>query len=250
MTKARLNRRDVITAGAAFGTAVAAEALQPASARTIQGEMPWSPGAADNPRPAAPGAYEFLTADEAAFTEAAVARLIPADDLGPGAKEVGVPTFIDRQLAGPYGRAERWYMLGPWRSGTESQGYQSRLTPAQMFRYAIKAIDEHLHHTKAGKTFAQLSPGEQDSFLTDLENGKVELPAVSGKAFFDELLQVTVEGFFADPIYGGNRDMAAWKMIGFPGARYDYRDYISKHGERFPLPPVSLQGRPDWNPKG
>jgi gluconate 2-dehydrogenase gamma chain len=43
--------------------------------------------------------------------------------------------------------------------------------------------------------------------------------------------------------------MAAWKMIGFPGARYDYRDYVKKHGEQFPLPPVSLYGRPAWNPE-
>jgi gluconate 2-dehydrogenase gamma chain len=53
-------------------------------------------------------------------------------------------------------------------------------------------------------------------------------------------------GFFADPIYGGNRDMAGWKMIGFPGARYNYLDWISRHNERFPLPPVSITGRAEW----
>src|SRR5262249_53638075 len=54
------------------------------------------------------------------------------------------------------------------------------------------------------------------------------------------------EGFFADPVYGGNRDMAGWKMIGYPGARYDYRDWVERHNERYPLPPVSIGGRPDW----
>ncbi|MBV9727128.1 MAG: gluconate 2-dehydrogenase subunit 3 family protein, partial [Gammaproteobacteria bacterium] len=49
--------------------------------------------------------------------------------------------------------------------------------------------------------------------------------------------------------YGGNRDMCSWKMIGFPGARYDYRDWVGRHNERYPYPPVSIAGRPDWTPK-
>ena len=56
-------------------------------------------------------------------------------------------------------------------------------------------------------------------------------------------------GFFADPIYGGNRDMVAWKMIGYPGARYNYLDWVSRHNERFPLPPVSMTGRAEWTPE-
>jgi gluconate 2-dehydrogenase gamma chain len=56
------------------------------------------------------------------------------------------------------------------------------------------------------------------------------------------------EGFFSDPIHGGNRDMAGWKMIGFPGIRYDYRDWISRHNERYPYPPVGIGGRADWTP--
>jgi len=65
-------------------------------------------------------------------------------------------------------------------------------------------------------------------------------------AFFGLVLQNTMEGFFADPVYGGNRDMVAWKMLGFPGARYDYRDHVERHGQRYPLPPVSIAGRPEW----
>jgi len=52
-----------------------------------------------------------------------------------------------------------------------------------------------------------------------------------------------MEGMFADPVYGGNRNMAGWKMIGYPGARYDYRDWVERHNERYPLPPVSIGGR-------
>jgi gluconate 2-dehydrogenase gamma chain len=237
------NRRQLLTAGGATLVAV------PAEARTFHGEMPWTPGTANVPRAIEPGPYTFLTPEEASFIEAAVSRLIPADDLGPGAKEVGVPTFIDRQLDGPYGRAQRWYMLGPWRPGTEQQGYQSRLTPAQMYRFAIKAIEAHVREKYEGKQFAQLSTDDQDKLLSAMEKDEIKLHAASAKAFFHLLLQNTIEGFFADPIYGGNRDMAAWKMIGFPGARYDYRDYVSKHGQHYPLPPVSLQGRPDWHPK-
>jgi gluconate 2-dehydrogenase gamma chain len=48
-------------------------------------------------------AYVFLNGEEAAFIEAAVARLIPADDKWGGAIEAAVPTYIDRQLAGAWG---------------------------------------------------------------------------------------------------------------------------------------------------
>ena len=65
--------------------------------------------------------------------------------------------------------------------------------------------------------------------------------------FFKQLLDNTMEGFFADPIYGGNRDMVSWKMIGFPGARYDYRPYLSKHNQKLDLEPVSIAGRPAWS---
>ena len=94
-----------------------------------------------------------------------------------------------------------------------------------------------------------VGPDEQDKVLGDLDNDKIKLTNVSGKAFFELLLQNTIEGFFSDPIHGGNRDMAGWKLIGFPGARYDYRPYVDKHNQKLDLPPVSIQGRPGWNPK-
>src|SRR4051812_46285711 len=76
-------------------------------------------------QPAAPRtSYTFFNADEAAFVEAAVARLIPADDSGPGAIEAGVPEYIDRQLAGAWGAGERLYRSGPWQKGAATQGYQ------------------------------------------------------------------------------------------------------------------------------
>src|SRR4051794_1000668 len=164
MSDPRLSRRQLLAAGAALSAAATDCSIAPADARSIKGEMPWAPGKNDAPRPVEPGPYQFFTPDEASSIEAAVARLIPSDEVGPGAKEVGVPTFIDRQLAGAYGRAERWYMLGPWRAGSDTQGYQSRLTPAQMYRFAIKVVDAFVRDKHGGKSFAQLSLDDQDGF--------------------------------------------------------------------------------------
>jgi gluconate 2-dehydrogenase gamma chain len=243
-----VSRRTFLARGAAVG-ALAAAAPVEAGARTISGEIPWAPGEANAPTPVTTDpAYVFFDPDEAAFIEAAVSRLIPADELGPGAREVGVPLFIDRQLAGEWGRGERWYMQGPWRDGTASQGFQSRLDPQQIYRAGIAGADEWCRQQRK-KRFAELAPPDQDAVLAELEDGKAKIDGVDADAFFKLLLLNTTQGFFADPIYGGNKDMAGWRMIGFPGARYDYRDFVGKHGEKFPLPPVGLKGRPAWTAK-
>jgi gluconate 2-dehydrogenase gamma chain len=187
--------------------------------------------------------YNYLTNAEAEFLDAAVDRLIPADDLGPGAKEAGVTIFIDRQLAGPYGRAARWYMRGPFRKGKSSQGYQAPYTPAQLYRAGIRALDNHIGARFRGKSFSQLKPEQQDSILHALDSGKLDLDKVPAKEFFSFLHENTIEGFFSDPIHGGNRNMVGWKLIGYPGARGNYIDYIEKYNQRYPLPPVSIQDK-------
>jgi gluconate 2-dehydrogenase gamma chain len=245
MSPSRVSRRRFLSASAAVSTLALGS---PVEAKSISGEMPWQPGAANAPEPVAPGGNTFFTTDEAAFIDAAISRLIPNDDLGPGAKEAGVALFIDRQLAGPFGNGESWYMGGPWGKGTSSQGYQTRLTPAQIYRAAIKAIDDHSRKAFSGKPFAGLTADQQDQVLSGLEKGEIALDGVDGKTFFETFLQNTIEGFFSDPIYGGNRDMVGWKLIGFPGARYDYRPYVAKHGQHLNLPPVGIKGRPDWTP--
>jgi gluconate 2-dehydrogenase gamma chain len=160
-----------------------------------------------------------------------------------------VTLFIDHQLAGAFGRAEGWYMSGPWENGQDTQGFQSRLTPAALYRAAIKAIDAHVG-SSSGKRFADLTAEQQDALLKDIEGGKLELANVDAKSFFKMLLMNTKEGMFSDPIYSGNRDMAGWKMLGFPGARYNYRDWVGRHGQRYDQPPVGIRGRPAWNGKG
>ena len=219
-------------------------------ARAITQELPWQPGMATPPVPVRPGPWMFFAADEAALVEAAVDRLIPSDDRGPGGKDAGCAVFIDRQLAGPYGDAAGLYMKPPFMYGAVTQGYQMPQTPAARYRAGLKALADYIKTTYGGKSFRELAPSDQDEVLAGLEGGSIALKDVNGKEFFDLLLQNTQEGFFADPIYGGNRDMVGWKLVGFPGARYDYRDWVERHNEVYPLPPVSIMGRSDWTVKG
>lgn len=240
-----INRRQILSAGVLAGSAVAFNSAQ---ARSITGEVPWQEGEADKPDIVTPGSYEYLTSAEVAFLDAAVSRLIPQDELGPGAKEAGVTFFLDRQLIGPFGQGSHWYMQGPWKKGEKTQGYQSRMSPAELYRASITAIDKYCGDKFSGKKFSELSTNDQDEVLKAVEKGDADLKTVDGKAFFTMFLQNTIEGFFSDPLYGGNRDMAGWKLIGFPGARYDYRPYVKKHGQKLNLAPVGITGRPGWNP--
>ena len=133
-------------------------------------------------------------------------------------------------------------MQGPWEKGEKTQGFQSRLAPSALYRAAVMAVDQHCRDKYSGKGFAELSTSDQDDVLKGLENGDVELKGVDAKAFFKMLLQNTIEGFFSDPVHGGNKDMVGWRMIGFLGARYDYRPYVSRHNQKLDLEPVSVAG--------
>jgi gluconate 2-dehydrogenase gamma chain len=185
-----------------------------------------------------PITYVFFSTEEAAFIEAAVSRLIPADEQWPGALEAAVPNYIDKQLAGAWGRGERLYHSGPWQQGTPSQGYQWPFTPAKLFHTALAAINKEL--AKAGTPFATMSPDQQDAYLRSLEAGDKDLDAVPSDVFFAQLWEFTVEGFFSDPVYAGNRDMVAWRMIGSPGAYASYYDLVDRHGITIDRPPMSL----------
>lgn len=184
---------------------------------------------------------EYLNADEWAFVMAAVARLIPSEGDGPGAIETRVPVFIDRQLAGDYGNAAYWYMEGPHMPDAPAErGWQTPLTPAELYRQAIPVFDVWCQKTH-GKAFADLAPDQQDAALTALEKAEVGLaPELS--LFFTTLLANTKEGYFADPIHGGNHGMQAWVHIGFPGARGAFREWPTRHNVPYPLGPVSISG--------
>ncbi len=192
-------------------------------------------------------AYFFLTQPEVRFLDAAVARLIPADALGPGAKEAGVTCFIDRQLVSTWGTHGRNYRMGPWQEGKPQQGFQSRLNPQEIYRASIREIDIHCSKTY-GRQFHVLKAHEQDEVLRALEQGKIALESLPSKLFFDLLLRNTEEGFFSDPMYGGNRDKIGWKLIGFPGvAASNYAEQLARHNVPYQVEPVSIldvvQGR-------
>ena len=183
--------------------------------------------------------YAFFNSDEAEFIEAAVARLIPAEETGPGALEADVPVYIDRQLAGTWGAGADLYRSGPWHSGKPEQGYQLRFTPAELFRNALRAITEDLRKANRG-AFGKLKPEDQDAYLKALESESRDLGGVPSNIFFESLLEMTIEGFFSDPVYGGNKDMVGWKLIGFPGAYANYYEFVDQHGIAFKRPPMSL----------
>ncbi len=231
MTK-YFSRRRLLLAGAAL--VPTASMAQP---------YPWRPNQSDAPVPVSGYDYRFFHPEESAFIEAAVDRLIPADGTGPGAKDAGVALFLDRQLGGGYGMGERTYLKEPFASGQPTQGYQMH-APAVAYREAIASVNAYAQQTH-GAPFARLSANQQDDVLKHLEKGDIQLNgSVGAKAFFDLLWQNTLEGYFADPLYGGNRSMGAWRMIGFPGARYDYRAAFAHINERLPYQPVSLAPSP------
>ena len=183
-------------------------------------------------------AYRFFSAAEASFVEAAVERLIPAEPEWPGAAAAGVPNYIDLQLAGPYGAGDRLFLGGPIKPGLPGQGYQLGLTPAALYRTSLHVIGEQL--SRRGLDFASAPAPEQDALLTELEAGRLDLGGFSSAIFFETLLANTIEGYFADPAYGGNRDMVSWRMIGFPGAYAAYLGVYTQHGIRFDREPLSM----------
>lgn len=251
-----IDRRKLLALGAAFGTATAAGALSGDAQRdgmlagppqTFTNALPWRDGLTDAPDAAAAGDWRYLNASEVDFLTAAVDRLIPPDDTGPSASQAGVVTFLDRQLAGDYGNGAHFYLEGPWAEGTDSQGYQSRFTPAQFYRHGIAAIEKAVGKAHGGKAFKDLDAGTQDGLVKQMESGDLKLDGpISSKDFFAQLQQNVVEGYFSDPIYGGNRGGAAWAMIGFPGAHYDYSEWVTAYNKPIPVKPVGLRGALDW----
>ena len=188
-------------------------------------------------------AYEptYFTAEEWAFVNAAVARLIPADEQGPGALEAGVPEYIDRQMNTPYASGALWFMQGPFNADAAPEmGWQSKLVPKQIYRLGIAATEE-LCKKAYNSTFAGLDSATRDEVLKQLEADTPKFDSVPAKMFFSFLLQNTKEGFFCDPIHGGNKGMIGWTMIGFPGARADFMDWVERN-EQYPFPAVSIRG--------
>jgi gluconate 2-dehydrogenase gamma chain len=239
MTDDTLPRRGFLLGA---GTAIAAglASTVPGEAQTSTAATPASP---PTPVPAARAEPEILlalTATEAAFVSAAVDGFIPADELSPSGTDCGLVSFIDRQLASAWGGGAKMYRSGPYQKGKPEQGYQLALTPKEFFSTGIAEANAWSRKTY-GKEFDRLAPADRVSALKAMEEGKAEFIGLGCKPFFEALLAVTMEGFFSDPIYGGNRDKASWKMLGFPGLPATYADKVDEYlTKRYTAPPQSI----------
>ena len=181
-----------------------------------------------------------LTAEEVAFFSATSDTMIPKDELSPSGSECGVPSFIDRQLASAFGAGARMYRAGPFHQGTPEQGYQLPLTPRDFFAAGVEATNAWSRKTY-GKTFDRLSSEQRIQALKEMEEGKAKFQDFDAKLFFQRLLAITMEGFFSDPIYGGNRNKASWRMLGFPGLPATYADKLEQYrNKRYVAEPQSI----------
>jgi gluconate 2-dehydrogenase gamma chain len=170
----------------------------------------------------------FFTAEEARVVAAACGRIFPSDASDHGANEAGVVIYIDRQLAGPYGRDKYRYTKGPWVQSVPEHGYQGKENPQETYRQGLKNLGN----------FTSLSVEEQNKKLAEIEHSH----------FFQLLRAHTVEGMFCDPMHGGNAGLIGWQLIGYPGPQMSYRNEIDKHfGQPWRPKPASLEqitGRP------
>ena len=232
MTKQELDRRDFLKAAVVGGAAAAGgtAAIATPEIALAQQAAPAAPAAAPEP-----AGYAFLNLDEAAFVEALVDHMIPADEVSPKGTDLGVNIYIDRALAGSWGKGDRLYMQGPWKLGAPSQGYQLPLTPAQLYRAGIEATNTHCRKTY-GQTFDRIEVAQREEVLIGLSTAKIKFDSgLPVRTFWTTLYQSVVEGMYSDPIYGGNRNKAGWAIIGFPGVIAVHRDHVASYrGKPFP----------------
>src|SRR5712671_1816763 len=221
MKKDAFDRRAFLK-GAVAGSAAAVAVSIPKPSEAQQAGAP----AAAAP---APATYTWLNPEEAAFIEAVVDHMIPADEHSPKGTDLGLNIYIDRALAGGWGKGDRLYLQGPWKPGVPSQGYQLPLTPAELYRAGIAATNAHCRKAY-GKNFDGLTEVQREEVLLALSSGKLAFESgLSARVFWSTVYQTVMEGMFSDPIYGGNRDKVGWKLIGFPGVIEVNRENVAKY---------------------
>ena len=226
-----LGRRDFLKGAVVGGAAAATTTTALDLATSAQAQQPAAAAAS-------PG-YSFLSLEEAAFVEALVDHMVPADELSPKGTDIGINVYVDRALAGAWGKGDRLYMQGPWKAGAPSQGYQLPLTPAQLYRAGVAATNAYCRSTY-GASFDRLDEKQRQEVLVALSSDKISFgsgPPV--RPFWTLVYQTVMEGMFSDPIYGGNRDKAGWKMIGWPGVIAVHRDNVAKFRDK-PFPHDTL----------
>jgi gluconate 2-dehydrogenase gamma chain len=272
----RVSRRFLLRgSGAAVATGVGAIAtLQAVPAQDVipLTPAPWTPDPVPSP-PAEPPApsLTYLRPDQAELIEAIAARIMPGDDDDPGAREAGVVYFIDRLLAGGEGFPEPTYRHPPFAMAYEGDeppllpvdaaptfvwlpeddleryGFQSPQTPRDMYRYGLASFIRFVE-AEYGGSFLDLSGDEQDEVLMALEDAEAEgFVAPTGEDFFQMLRDHTIQGMFSDPVYGGNRNLVGWEMLGYPGAQRAYTaQEMRTEGTR--REPQGLTGLPHFHP--
>jgi gluconate 2-dehydrogenase gamma chain len=227
--------RRAFIVGAVGAGAVASTALvQTAYAKTQKAKAPTTKSPATAQAPAANRAVEtfdghgvFFNDEHAATVAAFAERLIPGAPGKPGAHDANVINYIDLALAGAYADQQDFYRRGL----------------AQLDAYCGKTYNQ---------PFLKLSAVQQDEVIGALEQGKAsEFEFPTAQAFFNTLRTHTMEGMFADPVYGGNKDFAGWKLVGFPGTQLYYTpaDLASKQAfTRAPI--IGLQAQAKASTKG
>lgn len=169
----------------------------------------------------------FSRSEDFQTLEAAVERIYPEDDNGPGAIELGVPYFIDRQMNGSFGSNRRDYKSGPYEpSASDTHGLQEKMNRGEMFLAGVRRLQE-VSLEEHDVDFTNLDGETQDEILMSFEDGDVEIKGMRSESFFDLLKNTTFEGVYSDPAYGGNKDMQGWRMIEYPGPRMGWVNEVT-----------------------
>lgn len=177
----------------------------------------------------------FTRFEDFQVLEQATEMIYPEDDNGPGAIQLGVPYFIDKQLAGQWGENSNDYRQGPF---TNESIDESSLTRGQIFLLGIRKVNEYSNE-QYEEDFIDTSDDNKIKILQDFEKDNVETAVIKSSIFFELLRKATFEGAYSDPLYGGNKNMEGWKMKEYPGPVMSYEDMI-EDSEFILKDPISL----------
>ena len=240
MADESLPRRKFLLGAGLAGASVATGLAGPTAPAEAQTPAAAAPAASHAAAANEPETWLALTATEVAFVSAVADTMIPADELSPSGSDCGVVVYLDRQLAGAYGAGAKMYRMGPFRRGKPEQGYQLALTPREYVAAGIEAANEWSRKTY-GKDFDRLAAADRIAALKQMQEGKAKFEHFSATGFFNRMHGLVMEGFFSDPMYGGNRNMAGWRMLGFPGLPATYKEVVDQYyNKRYVAPPRSI----------
>ena len=236
------SRRDVL-----LGTAFVLNGDAAAKAGVLRGELPWHPNAGSPPREVTQAGWLFFTADEAAAVEALADRIIPPDPTTPGGKDAGCAVFIDRQLIGSFGTSSGLYTRPPFVTGTPQTGPAIRGSAGRRYRKSLAALDRYCR-AHGGKPFAQMPSDRQDQLLSGLEAAPCSWKEAMENRSSKCCSRTCRRDSSPTRSTAATGTCVSWQMIGFPGARYDYRDWVGGTTSAIPIRRSASWAAPEWNP--